>query len=401
MTPQVDELIERWGISELPASQVLFLTGAGISSPPPTSFPLGNPLHRLLLSSFSSLTPGEVCALLSLNTLTFEQSCDAIFDEFQAWQPNSDVNWFWNLLSEIFIYRPDFTWARPNDFHAYFRKHIELGGRHFTANLDQFIELDSMPYSVLTTRMLESTDVPLNVANMVNEPQLYKFHGDCTVDAVHLQGVLHHVISAGFQANTRQYWSEVLQSVQLVCVCGYGGFDSFDVNRYFEALGPRHFHAKAVWIRYAPNTHLETVPDSDIDTPATSMILSRFSDSAVLKGEPDELLNALFSGSAPHIHRHPPGPHAQQYNDIFQHNIDSARAIPGFNECHDRITQRLRETVHKLYSLTTAEHEEARRIAYGLARARVGGKLPPYDPAAASRDFCEAAGQIIANRACP
>jgi len=401
VTPDVDGLIQRWGLPGLPASQVLFVTGAGISSPPPTAFPLGNPLHRLLISNFSSLTQGEICALLSLNTWTFEQSCDVIFEEYQVWQPDADVNWFWNLLSEIFIYRPGVAWMQPNDFHAYFRRHIELGGRHFTANLDQFIELNSMPYNnVLTTGMLESTDVPLNVANVVNEPKLYKFHGDCNVDAVHLQGVLHHVIRDGFQANTRRYWFGVLRSVKLVCVCGYGGFDSFDVNRYFEGLGPMHFQAKAVWIKYAPNTQLEIVPDSQLN-PAASMILSRFSESAVLKGEPDELLNALFPGSAPHVRRYPPGPHAPQYNDIFQVNIQAARRIPGFQGCLDNITRRLRDTVHKLYVLTPAEHEEARRIAYGMAEIRGGGKLPPYDATAASDDFCRAAGQVIANRTCP
>jgi hypothetical protein len=118
MNPAVEELIGRWGLRKLAESEVLFLTGAGISNPPPTSFPLGNPLHRLLVSSLSSLTQGEVGALLSLNNWTFEQTCDVIFEECQAWQPNANVNWFWNLLSEIFIYTPLAAWMRPNDFHA-------------------------------------------------------------------------------------------------------------------------------------------------------------------------------------------------------------------------------------------------------------------------------------------
>lgn len=397
MNIDVEKLIGRWRLRDLPASKVLFLTGAGISNPPPTSFLLGNQLHRLLISTFSTLSPGEIGALLSLNTWTFERTCDVIFEEYQAWQPTGVVNWFWNLLSEIFIYRPHDAWKQPNDFHAYFRRHVELGGRHFTANLDQFIELDSMPYHVLTTAMLESTDVPLNVENVIGEPKIYKFHGDCTVDGAHLQGVLHSVIRDGFQANTRQYWSEILRSVGLVCVCGYGGLDRFDVNRYFEELGEGHFDAKVVWISYAHDRELEIVPNTQLH-PAASMMLSRFSESVVLRGEPDELLNALFPGSVPLIRRSPAGAPAPQYQDIFQVNIRAAMQIPGFQGYLDNITRRLRGIVHASYVLSPAEHAEARRIAYFIAKTRGGGRLPPYDPAASSDDFCRAAGQVIANR---
>ncbi len=398
MNSDVGEMIGRWRLRELPESAVLFVTGAGISNPPPTSFPLGNPLHRLLVSHFSALTPGEVGALLSLNAWTFEQTCDVIFEEYCKWLPDADVNWFWNLLSEIFIYSPEVAWMQPNDFHAYFRRHIERGGRHFTANLDQFIELDSMPYDVLTTCMLESTDVPLNVENVIGEPKLYKFHGDCTVDAVHLQGVLHNVIRDGFQANTRRYWSEVLRSVKLVCICGYGGFDTFDVNRFFGGLAEGHFEAKAIWIDYASNTSLEIIPNAQLRNQAASMILSRFSESVALRGGADELLNILFSNAVPRIHRLPSAGFAPQYEDIFQVNIQAASQIPGFQGCLDNVTQRLRGIIHASYLLTPAEHEEARRIAYFIAETRGGGRLPPYDPAAESDDFCRAAGQVIANR---
>ena len=49
-------------------------------------------------------------------------------------------------------------------------------------------------------------------------------------------------------------------------------------------------------------------------------------------------------------------------------------------------------------SLTAEEHEEARRRAYGFALERGGGKLPGYDPDAASGDFWRAAGEVIAQR---
>jgi hypothetical protein len=392
VTPEVEGLIQRWRLGDLSASEVLFLTGAGISNPPPTSFPLGNPLHELLISSFSTISQGEIGALLSLNT--FEQTCDVIFEEGQTWQPDAEVNWFWNLLSDIFIYRPHEAWKQPNDFHNYFCTHIRLGGKHFTANLDQFIELNLMPYQVLTTHTLENPDVRLQVNNVVGDAYLYKFHGDCTVDAVHLQGVLHRVIRDGFQANTMQYWSEVLRSVKLVCVCGYGGYDSFDVNRYFGELGEGHFAAKAIWISYAQNKQLEIVPNPH---QAASMILSRFSESVVLKGEADELLNILFPGLVPHIRRLP-STLARQYEGLFHVNIHAASGIPGFQGCLDNITRRLRGTIHALYVLSPAEHEEARRIAYLVAETRGGGRLPPYDPIAASDDFCKAAGQVIANR---
>ena len=396
MTQKVEDLIRHWGLRDLRACDVLFLTGAGISSPAPSSFPLGKPLHRLLIASYSSLSQGEIGTLLSLDKWALEQTCDLIFEECEAWQPHADVNWFWNLLSELFIYRSGVAWMQPNDFHRYFRRHIELGGRHFTANLDQFIELDSM-HHVLTTCRLESTDVPINVNSMISEPIHYKFHGDCNVDAVHLQGVLHRVIRDGFPEKTRRYWSGVLESVKLVCVCGYGGLDSFDVNRYFEAIDEKQLKAKAIWINYSPNAPLDVVPNTHLPK-AARMILSRFSESRALAGESDELLNVLFQGSVPTIHRHLPGPYRPEYEQLFQINIQAYRQIPGFQGCLDNITRRLRKTIHDLYVLTSAEHEHARKIAYLMSCTRGGGKLPPYDLAAASNDFCKAAGQVIANR---
>lgn len=264
MTPETADLVRRWGLPELKPARVLFLTGAGISGPPPTSFPLGRRVHEIVLANYSSLTQSEVCTLARVDKWTLERTCDVVFQAYQEWQPDAHVNWFWNLLSETFIYRRGVAWAKPNDMHAYFRKHVEEGGRHFTANLDQFIELDTMPYSVLTTQRLESTDVPVPAENVVSVPMLYKFHGDCNVDEVHLQGVLHRVIRDGFQDNTKRYWSGVLNSVDLVVVCGYGGFDTFDVNRYFGELNEGAFKAKAVWIRFGPGMDLTVVPNTAI-----------------------------------------------------------------------------------------------------------------------------------------
>lgn len=48
--------------------------------------------------------------------------------------------------------------------------------------------------------------------------------------------------------------------------------------------------------------------------------------------------------------------------------------------------------------LTAKEYAQARIIAYFIACNRGSGREPPYDPAAASADFCQAAGQVISNR---
>jgi hypothetical protein len=135
-------------------------------------------------------------------------------------------------------------------------------------------------------------------------------------------------------------------------------------------------------------------PDQNRAMPNT---LPKNSDSRI-KGEPNELLNALFPGSVPLVRRFPPGTPAPQYEGIFQFNIQAAVQISGFQGCLDNITRRLRGIIYALYVLTPAEHEEARRIAYLIAETRGGGRLPPYDQAAASDDFCRAAGQVIANR---
>ena len=74
------------------------------------------------------------------------------------------------MMSELFIFRANEGWKQPNELHAYFREHVRQGGKHITANLDQFIELEELYYSVRTTKQFED-GVPYHE----EEGLLYKF----------------------------------------------------------------------------------------------------------------------------------------------------------------------------------------------------------------------------------
>lgn len=52
-------------LSNLRIEEVLFITGAGISSATPTKFPIGNELHELILEAFSNLNKFEIQTLLT------------------------------------------------------------------------------------------------------------------------------------------------------------------------------------------------------------------------------------------------------------------------------------------------------------------------------------------------
>jgi hypothetical protein len=282
----IKDALAYFGLTSLTPQDVLFLTGAGISAPDPTGFTLGDELHRLVLENFTSLAPKEVVEVFA-KKIPFEQSCEIISQAFSMHPLSHGVNVFWNLVSELLIWRSSQPWKQPNELHRYFREHIQNGGKHITANLDQFIELDEIPYFVITTKAIDA-DPAVDLSSGIL--RLYKFHGDCNNDYVGEQGFVLSAIQQGFTANARQAWEQFLDSAKLLVVCGYSGLDRYDVNQYFASLPDARFRARILWIDYAEQA---LSPVSSSANPDINVILSKFRMSRLLKGRPGDALNDL------------------------------------------------------------------------------------------------------------
>lgn len=230
---------------------ILFFTGAGISAPDPCSFPLGQELHRILLHYYTDMTSWEIEGFLNNNPIPFEKTVEIILEEYG----NLDhQNRGFNLLTEIFIYRnSEKLWKVVNDYHKYFRYHIQNGGKHFTVNLDQFIELDNLDrINLLTANDIDDAYGPFNEEIYNQSGFLFKIHGDSTHDAVGLQGFLHRVIKNGFTDRVKHFFDSTIQQAKTVIFVGYGGVDQFDITPYFDNKPNCFFkNTTALWINYS------------------------------------------------------------------------------------------------------------------------------------------------------
>lgn len=115
------QVLDRFGIGILEPKEILYVTGAGISAPAPTAFPLGGELYELLLRQFSDLSDSEITSVTSPNpSLPFEMSCQRISDTFAAHGLSNNVDILWSLVSELFTWRNGKSWKQANDLHAFF-----------------------------------------------------------------------------------------------------------------------------------------------------------------------------------------------------------------------------------------------------------------------------------------
>lgn len=286
-SPALQTVLGSFGIHSLAPSDVVFLSGAGISVPSPTEYPQGWELHNLLLQVFTDLDDVEIPTATAL--IPFEVACQTIGDVYSHSSLSATVNVFWNLVAELFTYRQEDTWKRPNDLHAYFRAHLRSGGTHITANIDQYIELNEVEHFVRTTRGFEDGQQidPIN-------PTLYKFHGDCTVDFIGEQGFQFNAIRHGFSPAVHAVWNTLLSRAKLVVVCGYSGCDKFDVLSFFRAKPMKSIDCCALWLKHSDAAILQVV--GNLGNPEGDMMLSRFRKGAVVEGLTGVALNELLPG---------------------------------------------------------------------------------------------------------
>lgn len=78
----VTDALNDLGVGSLASREIVFLTGAGISVPDPTAFPLGQELYQIVLRSFTEMAPAE--STRALATIPFEHSCEIIGSVFRS-----------------------------------------------------------------------------------------------------------------------------------------------------------------------------------------------------------------------------------------------------------------------------------------------------------------------------
>lgn len=209
-----------WSVPHIPPSDVVFMTGAGISANAPTNGPIGSELTiRALSHAFLSGTLGQV--QLGYKALGLGQErmprLEAILEIAARVHGPGILD---DLLSDL-------RTAEPNDLHRFFGSHALTGGMHVTANFDVAIERAAPDSAVL------------------------HFHGSLGAETIGLGATLSR-IERGFSETMSARLMEVLAGSpgRTLVVAGYSGLDYFDMDPFIDA----HRHdlraalARVIWI---------------------------------------------------------------------------------------------------------------------------------------------------------
>ncbi len=291
---------------------ILFFTGSGISSPDPCAFPLGQELHRMLLQYYTDMTNSEINDFLKNDNNAFEKTVSTILNNYGKLD---NQNRPYHLLSDIFIYRAnDSQYKQENDYHKFFRKHIQKGGKHFTVNLDQFIELDNSARIDFFT----SSQINDNSSNHIRNGYLYKIHGD-PLNIIGLQGFLFEVIKNGFSASIQDFFDTQINQVKTVVFVGYGGVDKYDITPYFEKKSNCFFNkTSALWINYCKS---DQILISKNLSAAKLAILSKFNSWLAVDSSPELILNKLFKDGPKIQNVHRANGYKKEYENFFRVNL--------------------------------------------------------------------------------
>lgn len=340
-------------------SDILFFTGAGISAPDPCGFPLGKELHYLILLYCTDMARWEVEEFTRKNLILFEETVEIIIETYGKINFNNKI---FDLINNLFVYEPLSEWKEINNYHKFFRRHIEKGGKHFTVNLDQFIELDIISLDsgvkeiiTITANTVNNKNGSFNKNNFTKACYLFKIHGDPNEDELGIQGFLQRPIEYGFSPEVKDFFDTQLNEVKVVIFVGYGGVDIFDITPYFESK-PNGFFKKttALWIDYSSqNEDLSEVKEL---RPEQCLILSKFKDAVCIKGRPDVLLNQLFDNSTiPEIEiEHNRKGYRKEYENFFKINVSDFFAALGDAGKKIEYYAKVRTTFEKL----TSEREQ-------------------------------------------
>lgn len=195
------------------ASETLFISGAGISADAPTNGPLGETLtRRALKHGFLDKTQENIhdtYAGLGIDP-KFRPRLEAVLQVLRNVHGTSELE---NVLADL-------TSAKSNDFHRFFANHLDVGGRHVTANFDMLIE----------SEMRTKAD------------KLIHIHGSfADSSGVDTLGATLARIEAGFSLEMRELLDSALLASDLkhIVFVGYSGSDYFDMTPYLRETTSR------------------------------------------------------------------------------------------------------------------------------------------------------------------
>jgi hypothetical protein len=213
-------------IADVAPDDVVFWTGAGISHDAPTCAPLGAELTERALDHL--FEPGCLMRIRRYyRALRVEREHPRLETVLDVVQRVVGLHALVDVLSDI--RQPD-----PNDLHAFFGKHLDVGGRHITANFDDCIERS------------RSQDTG---------QELIHFHGSFRADpgGAELGATLSNV-QRGFPPDIGERMRRALTApnTDVIVFAGYSGYDAFDVAPFLRSLErARELGGKkVVWIRF-------------------------------------------------------------------------------------------------------------------------------------------------------
>lgn len=228
-----------WGFEGASPSNVVILSGAGISVDGPTNGPLGAALARAALDR--AFLPGTLLevqgayAVLGMRESRVPR-LEAILEIAVSVHGTSVLS---QLLEEL-------VKAEPNALHHFFGQHVALGGQHVTANFDTLIER-----AVPGTRVLH-------------------FHGSLSHDGKGCDslGATLSRVERGFNNDVRERLMEAFTGTprRRLLVVGYSGSDYFDMDPFVEQAASAFADAlvQVIWVEHdnaAPNGTFEISED--------------------------------------------------------------------------------------------------------------------------------------------
>lgn len=246
-------------------SEICILTGAGISLPAPSSFPLAAPVLRHILRELglgyatrdaylSVLDVAPVKPRMNWEYLRFE----FIMDRLARYDPQE------SFLRSIYT-RSD---ARPNSYHIWLAKMLSLGANVITTNFDLMIEnafqvLETSRPTVLITEVEcdnyckgDNTNIPDRVG------VFQKLHG--SVNSTMAARFPRLVGSEG--VGPRYEAARSLMFKRTLLVLGYSGGDDFDVMPML-GFSYEYDEQKIIWIEHAGLTTPESISPANPPEP--------------------------------------------------------------------------------------------------------------------------------------
>jgi hypothetical protein len=363
----IAEALRVTGIDHIAPPAVVFWTGAGISRDPPTCAPLGLQLTERVLEHL------------------FESECrNRIERYYKALRVHRSYPRLETVLDVVYrIVGPDafvdslsdLREPPSNDLHRFFARHLDVGGRHITANFDDCIERSRADLAPVPDRLIH-------------------FHGSLSLDPIGERlGATLGNIQRGFSEELSERLRHTLTAsdVEAIAFAGYSGYDAFDVNPFLRSLQARKELAgkRVMWIRFRSSSddrvRLQDESSDERLRHAFELLRRAGADCFEIEGEVRAVLGALAARWHWPSGLPPRQPARSRWATAFTPTDDQRRraslelyAMMGLhNEVHRLLVARAAETPSEL---EIAAHTAAAEGRYGQAadlwRRAVPGPSP-------------------------